>query len=151
MIEIEIHSQHVLDAFNRLIALGGDMHPVMDAIGMEMENRISSRFETKTDPGGAVWASWKPSTEKSYPKDGNRKLLDRYSDMLGSLNHQADSDSVRIGFGQPYAAFHEFGTSKMARRGMLTADPVAKTLGADDEEAVLGILRTALQNALEGG
>lgn len=151
MIEIEIHSRPVLDAFNRLIALGSDLHPVMDAIGNEMVSRTSARFETKTDPSGAPWAQWKPSTVKSYPKDGNKKLLDRYNDMLGSLSHQVDSDSsVRIGFGQPYAKWHELGTGKMDRRGMLTADPVAKTLGADDEDAVLGILRAALQNALEG-
>lgn len=151
MIKIEVHSQPVLDAFNRLIAAGRNMHPIMDAVGMEMESRVSARFDTKTDPTGAPWAPWKPSTVKSYPKSGaNNKLLDRFNDMLGSLNHQADNDSVSIGFGQPYAQYHEFGTEKMARRGLLTSDPDAGTLGADDEEAIVNVLRVALQNAIEG-
>lgn len=151
MLEIEIHSQPVLDAFNRLIAVGQEPRALLDAIGKELETRVSNRFETKTDPSGSAWAPWKPSTVKSYPKSGvNNKLLDRYNDMLGSLNHQADNDSVFVGFGQPYAKYHEFGTGRMARRGMLTADPDAGTLGAGDEEAVIDILRNALDGAVRG-
>lgn len=151
MIEIEIHSQPVLDAFNRLIAAGQEPRAMLDAIGKEMESRVSARFETSTDPAGNPWSPWKPSTVKSYPKSGaNNKLLDRFNDMLGSLNHQADGDSVSIGFGQPYAKYHEFGTNKMARRRMLTADPDAGTLGAGDEEAIVGVLRAALESAVRG-
>lgn len=149
-IRIEIHNQPVLDAFNRLIAAGENPHAILGAIGMELESRTSARFETKTDPSGAPWAPWKPSTVKSYPKDGNRKLLDRYNDMLGSLSHQVEGDSVFIGFGQPYAVYHEFGTRKMVRRGMLTADPAAGTLGAGDEEAIVDVLRAALESAMNG-
>lgn len=148
---IEIHSQPVLDAFNRLIAAGQEPRALLDAIGMEMESRVSARFETKTDPTGAPWAPWKPSTVKSYPKSGaNNKLLDRFNDMLGSLNHQTDNDSVFVGFGQPYAQYHEFGTEKMARRGMLAADPDAGTLGAGDEAAIVDVLRAALESAING-
>lgn len=151
MIIIEIiEPAPVIDAFNRLISAGQDMRPIMDAIGMEMESCVSARFKSKTDPSGSPWAPWKPSTVKNYPKDGRRKLLDRYNDMLGSLSHQVDGNSVFVGFGQPYAQYHEFGTSKMDRRGMLTADPAAGTLGAGDEEAIVGILRAALENAWKG-
>jgi len=149
MIVIEVDSQPVLDAFNRLIAAGQEPRTLLDAIGEEMEARVSNRFETKTDPAGSPWAPWKTSTVKSYPKSGaNNRLLDRYSDMLGSLNRQVEGDSVFVGFGQPYAQYHEFGTSKMDRRGLLVADPVAGTLGADDEDAIVRVLRAALENAL---
>lgn len=140
MIEIQVTSQSVMDALNRLIQRGQDMHPVMDAIGQRMEERVSNRFESKTDPSGHPWAPWKPSTVKSYPKNGNRSLLDRYGDMLNSLSHQADATSVRIGFGQPYAAYHELGTSKMQRRGMLTADPQTGELGQEDERDILELV-----------
>lgn len=157
MIKIETHSQLVLDAFNRLIAAGQEPRAMLDAIGMEMESRVSARFETKTDPAGNPWAPWKPSTVKSYPKSGaNNRLLDRFNDMLGSLNHQVDDDSVFIGFGAAasggfsYPEAHERGTEKMARRGMLTADPDSGTLGAGDEEAIVGVLRTTLESALNG-
>ena len=144
MIKIEIKSQSVTDAFNRLIAVGQDMSPIMYSIGMTMENHTRERFETKTNPSGSLWAPWKTSTIKSYPKDGNHKLLDRFNDMIGSLNYQVEGNSVLVGFGQPYAKYHEFGTSKMVRRGMLTADPVAGTLGSGDEQAIMDVLRGAL-------
>lgn len=118
----------------------GNLTPVMQSIGMEMESRISGRFETRTDPTGRAWAPWSPATVESYPDDGNRKLLDRYGDMLLSLNHQATKDSVRVGFGKVYQTYHEYSTSTMPRRGALFADPVAGTMGAGDEAAVLDII-----------
>lgn len=60
--------------------------------------------------------------------------------MLGSLSYQASPTSVRIGFGQPYAAFHEYGTKRMHRRGLLTADPTQGRLGATDEAMVLDVI-----------
>ena len=57
--------------------------------------------------------------------------------MLASLGHQADHSSVTYGFAQPYAAYHEFGTTRMPRRGLLTENPEAGTLSADDQRAVL--------------
>ena len=118
----------------------GDLTPVMNSIGMELESRVSGRFETRTDPSGKAWAPWAPATVEYYPQDGNRKLLDRYGDMLLSLNHQAGKDSVRVGFGKVYATYHEFGTKTMPRRGLLFADPEAGTMGAGDEAAVLDII-----------
>lgn len=107
---------------------------------MTLENRISGRFETRTDPNGVSWAPWRPATLKYYPEDGNRKLLDRYGDMLRGLSHEADSTSVRVGFDKFYSTFHEWGTTHMERRGLLYADPDAGTLAPDDEAAVLDII-----------
>lgn len=146
MIEIQVNSQSVMDALNRLIQRGQYLHPVMDAIGQRLEERVSNRFESKTDPSGHPWAPWKPSTVKSYPKDGNRSLLDRYGDMLASLSHQAGDDYVVVGFGQPHALFHERGTGKMQRRGMLLADPVAGVLGQEDERDILELVTHYLEN-----
>ncbi len=125
-----------------------NLTPVMQDIGMMMESRISGRFETRTDPTGQSWAPWADSTVESYPDDGNRQLLDRYGDMLLSLSNEATKDSVRIGFGQPYATYHEFGTKHMPRRGLLFADPEAGTLAPADEAAVLDIIGTFLTDGL---
>jgi phage virion morphogenesis protein len=141
-ITVEIDSRSVMDALSQLLRKSQDMRPVMDAIGQRMEERVSGRFETKTDPNGHPWAPWKPATVKRYPKDGNGTLLDRYGDMLGSLNHHADANSVTVGFGKPYALFHEYGTSKMERRGLLMADPDAGMLGTEDEASILDLIRT---------
>lgn len=140
MLDIQTNNAAFRETFNALYQRMNNLAPVMDSIGMEMEGRVSGRFESRTDPNGKAWAPWSPATRESYPDDGNRKLLDRYGDMLLSLNHQATADSVRIGFGQPYATYHEFGTKKMPRRGLLFAEPFSGTMAAADEAAVLDII-----------
>ena len=92
------------------------------------------------------WAPWKPSTAKSYPKDGNRRVLDRYGDMLGSLSYQADAatSSVMVGFGAEYAAYQEWGTKAMQRRGLLTDNPDTGELSETDTELVMDILHRHL-------
>ncbi len=140
MLTIEVSDQAFRSYLAKLDAKLGDLTSVMGAIGMAMESRVSGRFESRTDPSGNSWAPWMPSTLVNYPEDGNRRLLDRYGDMLASLNHQADARSVTIGFGVPMAVYHEWGTEHMARRGMLFDDPDAGTLGADDETMVVEML-----------
>lgn len=144
MLTVTVENKLVSDTLSRLRGRLDDLSPAMASIGQELESRVSGRFETETDPFGRPWAPWSPATVESYPKDGNRRILDRYGDMLGSLNHQADASSVRVGFGQPYATFHEWGTEYMPRRGLLMADPDAGTLAPNDERAVLDILGTFL-------
>lgn len=139
--------QYLADLQGRL----NDLTPVMQSIGQEMENRISARFETETDPDGKAWTQWAESTRESYPypgtpaaeamgRPGAGRILDRYSDMLGSLNWAADANSVQVGFGQHYAAFHEFGTRKMPRRGLIFQDPETGQLAPDDEQALIDLL-----------
>jgi phage virion morphogenesis protein len=134
----------------------GNLEPVMDAIGVRLESNVRNRFATRTDPNGQAWVPWRPATVESYPypaspaaaKDGpgNARLLDRYGTMLGSLSYDANAASVRVGFGQSYATYHEFGTEHMERRGMLMADPDQGTLGKGDEAAVLDVLDVWLTN-----
>lgn len=142
MVEVtgSVQSAAVLDVLRRLQRGMNDLKPVMDSIGQELESRISGRFETETDPLGQSWEPWAPWTRENYPDDGNGRILDRYGDMLSSLTHAADSDSVRVGFGDPKATFHEWGTWKMPRRGILFADPDEGELGPEDEAAILDIL-----------
>jgi len=134
----------------------GDLEPVMDAIGARLESNIRNRFATRTDPNGLAWAPWKDSTLEDYPFPGseaakidgagNARLLDRYGTMLDSLSYDSDPNRVSIGFGQPYATYHEFGTKHMDRRGMLMADPEAGILGPDDETGVVDILTNWLDD-----
>ena len=147
MLTVIVQSKPVEDLLSKLLEQMGDLQPAMQAIGQELNSRVSARFETRSDPLGRAWAPWAESTRENYPKDGRGLLLERYGDMLKSLNFQADSSSVRVGFGavaskqgDVYAAYHEWGTVKMPRRGLLFADPDAGTLAPDDETAVLDIL-----------
>lgn len=140
MLDVRIDDRAFVDYLAQVRQRLSDLTPVMQGIGMEMEGRISARFESRTDPWGNSWAPWEPATRESYPEDGNRRLLDRYGDMLASLNHSADANSVRVGFGDPVAVYHEWGTKHMARRGMVFGEPDAGTLADEDAQAVLDII-----------
>lgn len=126
-----------------------NLRPVMRSIGAEMESRVANRFETRSDPDGQAWDAWAFSTALTYPKDGRRKLLERYGDMVSSLNHKAGADFSRIGFGVDYATYHEFSTSTMPRRGLLFSDPENGELGKADEDAITELLQDWL-NGLNG-
>ena len=140
MIDITVNSDTIAAALRQLAARVDNLEPVLAGIGMELESRISDRFERQVDPLGGAWTTWAPATLASYPNYGNRRLLDRSGDMLNSLTHQASADQVRIGFGMAYATYHEFGTARMPRRGLLFADPEAGQLAPEDEAAVINLL-----------
>lgn len=117
---------------------------ILDAIGAELESRVDRRFDTKTDPSGAPWAPLAASTRERYAKadgaKGKGSLLIREGHMLDSLSHQVEGSAVLVGFGVPYAAYHEFATRRMPRRGLLTADPEAGELGEGDRRSILDLL-----------
>ncbi|QEA11816.1 phage virion morphogenesis protein [Comamonas flocculans] len=152
MLTIDVEDSGFRQYLADLQARLGDLTEAMQAIGQEMENRIRARFKTETDPDGRKWAQWAESTRESYPypgtpaaeamgKPGTGRILDRYGDMLGHLNWDADATSVRVGFAQHYATFHEFGTWKMPRRGLIFQDPESGHLAPADEQAVIDILQ----------
>ena len=147
MLTITADNSAIKAYLNKLQGKLGNLKPTMEAIGMRMENRVKARFETRTDPNGKSWAPWAPATVEYYPQKGNRKLLDRYGDMLDHASYQADSTSVRIGFAEFYATFHEFGTKNMPRRGLLFADPEKGEMSKPDEDAVLEVLYDMINSA----
>lgn len=155
MIAINVQDQALQDYLSRLQRRVGNLKPVMQGIATEMEARVSARFETQTDPNGQPWKAWKPATAAAYPKNGHKRLLDRYGDMLNSLNSIATADTARIGFGavgsvagDVYAAYHEFGTERMARRGLLFDNPETGTLGAGDSRALDTLLGDWLNSVI---
>lgn len=148
MLTVTVNSDPLKYTLTKLSARLANLKPVMAAVGQELESRVSGRFETETDPNGQPWAVWAPATRATYPADGNRRILDRYGDMLASLNHKADTDSVRVGFGNPVATYHEWGTKRMPRRGLLMGDIEEGTLAADDEVAVLAIVDDFLSDLI---
>lgn len=147
---VRVDSRAVDSALQNLQQRLGNLQPVLRSIGAEMESRVSARFETRSDPNGQRWQVWAQSTVDTYPKDGRRKLLERSGAMLGSLASRVGSGSVRIGFGQDYATFHEFGAPKnnLPRRALLFGDPQAGTLGAADEAALLELLGDWIDGAI---
>jgi len=122
-----------------------DPKQVLQRIGVVLEGNVQERLQTKVDPTGRAWLPLAPSTRARYAKgDGQRRqgtLLVRTGLMMASLSSTVSGSRVTVGFARPYALYHETGTSRdgrpwMPRRGMLTADPTAGTLGAQDEADV---------------
>jgi len=131
----------------------GDLSPVFNAIGDQIESRVQQRFDTKRDPNGQAWAPWAPSTRAAYDRadrvtgrDGKTEvrrkgsLLERSGHMRDGLSFLADATALELGFDKGYALYHEFKTWKMPRRGLLLGDPEAGTLSAPDEEMVMDVI-----------
>lgn len=177
MIDITLEDRQVRAALERLARRVADMTPVMQAIATELEARVEARFETATDPAGRPWAPLKASTmaaylsrgKGNYKKDGSltkkgaarlasRRPLYDTGDLLGSLTSSASRSQARVGFGQPYAAIHQFGGQAgrgkkvtIPARPFLPVTATGQWLGSDDRNAVLDILRSAIQTAADGG
>lgn len=157
MLTITLEDSALKNYLGRLQDKLGNLTPVMARIGATLETRVSNRFETRTDPNGSAWRPWAKATVKSYPKrgsaaaakagkSGHGRLLDRYGDMLEGLSYQASATSVSIGFDKPYATYHEWGTRRMPRRGLLTANPATAQLGSEDRQSILDIVQSHLRS-----
>lgn len=149
MIEVTTNTDAFEDSLRQLRRRVADLRPIMEGIGGELESRIANRFETRSDPDGKSWQAWSPSYLANYPQDGRGKLLERTGDLISSLNWQATDTSVRVGFGQIYSTYHEFGTERMPRRGLLFSDPEQGQLGADDEAAIDELLQDWLDGIFD--
>lgn len=148
MITIDVQNADLLRALKALEAQALDLSAPLADVGQALESAVSGRFETETDPNGSAWAALSDKTRAMRAKRGTTgNKLQEHGTMLGSLSWQSDAKTAQVGFGQPYAAYHEWGTKRMQRRGLLMADPDAGTLGADDLELVLDILSDHLARA----
>jgi phage virion morphogenesis protein len=141
LLSIMVSNEGVVDALNALSQRMGNLSPVMRDIGQGLEREIRKRFASQTDPNGVAWHPLAASTKLNRAKTGALGgILEHYGTMLELLGWQASDNAVQVGFTQPYAVFHEFGTSKMPRRGMLFGDPTTGELGANDEALVLDLI-----------
>ena len=141
LLSVTVSNTAVVDQLSALSQRMGNLSPVMRDIGTGLEREIRKRFASQTDPNGAAWHPLAASTKLNRARTGARGgILEHYGTMLESLGWQASDKSVQVGFTQPYAVYHEFGTSKMPRRGMLFGDPTTGELGATDEALVLDLI-----------
>ena len=123
---------------------------LLERIGGVLEQNINLRFDTKRAPDGTPWLPLAPSTRAAYEAkyDGNipGSLLQRTRHMRDSLTHNATDAFVDVGFGDAIAGYHETGTRRgLPRRQLLTDDPIAGTLGAEDRQDVYDEIAAFLQ------
>lgn len=156
---IELQSEQLLAAIDRAIDALERPAQMMEDIGAKLESNINLRFDAKVDPTGAAWKPLAPATinywyAERYPDGIPGSLLERTRLLRSSLAYNAGPDFVEIGTSrrvpgksQPFwevGMLHEFGTTTMPRRGILTADPKTGELGADDQADVLAIVNSVL-------
>lgn len=147
MISVQIDDSPFRDQVRLLSYRMSDLTPVLEGVGAALESNVRNRFESRTDPDGVAWIPWAQSTKDSYPEGGNRRLLDRYGDMLGGLSYQLVGEgSVSVGFGVEYAAYHEWGTVHMGARGLLTSSQDDESMGEEDTATVLDVLNDFLND-----
>ena len=132
-----------------------DPSELLDAIGALLEGNTAMRLDDfKADPAGNPWAPIKPATERALRRKNSGSipgslLIRAAQGMRAGLTHNlVGDDAVEIGFDKPYAIYHEFGTRRMPRRGLLTANPETGELGAEDREDVLDLVNRFLEDLL---
>jgi len=96
----EIDDRAVMDAFNRLLALGENpRQPLLD-VGRVLLTRIQMGFHTGTDPYGR---KWKPLTSRQ-----GQPLRDR-GHLMASFNYRVDGNTLTVGTADRRAPVHQFG------------------------------------------
>ncbi len=130
-------------------------------IGALMERNTQRRFDTRRDPSGQPWQPLAASTLAKYRRQYKGRipgsLLNRSvsgNSLRSSLASNVGDGYVDVGFSRltddrqwNVSALHEYGTTRMPRRGLLTADPEAGELGAQDREDILELVREYLDDA----
>ncbi len=135
--------QPLKDMIARARAAGKGIE-IQEAMGQRLQERMGLRFDTKLDPNGKAWDPLAESTKARYDaEDGTRgngkragSLLQRTGLMRASLTRFVGSRDVTVGFTRPYAKWHETGTRRMPRRGLVFSDPTSGTLSDGDIDAM---------------
>lgn len=167
--QIQLQDEALLRAIDGVLDLLTKPRAMFEDIGAQLESNARLRADAMVDPLGQAWAPLSPTTVEIYKSDWFIKrnphfaggipgqLLKRSGQLLESLAYNAGEDFVDIGTSrrvpgksQPYwevGVLHEWGTVRMPRRGLLTADPEAGTIADSDAAAVLAIVQTAIDGA----
>jgi len=159
---LELDDAEIIAAVDRAIAALAEPRQLLEDIGAALEQNADLRFDAKVDPTGAPWAPLARNTveywyAKKYPEGIPGSLLERSRKLRDTLTYNVGDDWLEIGTSravpgksQPewqVGLLHEFGTAKMPRRGILTADPKRGELGRQDREDVLDVISQALGDA----
>lgn len=174
MIDITLDDREVREALARLTRRLGDLSPVMREIGELLVERAKERFAASTGPDGKAWAQNSPATLAAYlgQYKGSRKksggltkagaaraagkkpLIGETRQLMGTLYYEAGRDSVAVGSPMEYAAIHQFGGQAgrgkrvtIPARPFLPATSSGQWLGTSDRNAVLDLLRDAIESA----
>ena len=124
--------------------MGGDLTPLMNAVGFFLENSTRERFETKRDPDGISWEQLKPATiARKQHKNGSIRggILVDHGDLRKSITYHASVQSVAVGTDRHYGQYHQTGTVHLPARRFLG-------LSEADKDGINDIIHQFLEDAL---
>lgn len=179
MIKVQVTDTGVIDAFNRLIAVGENPQGALMAIGETVLLPFTrERFTTSTDPYGEPWEQNADATlraalhrsGKNFTKKGSlskrgtavlagkKPLIGESKTLSTKFNPTViGDDMVTLTSIAKYAAMQNFGGSK-AEFPNLWGDIPARQIFPDKQRGLPGkintgirdVLREALENAIKG-
>ena len=131
--------------FKLLRSVPAQKDALAEAMAGRLLQRIAVRFDGKSDPNGNRWTPILESTRlhlmrrSSLSGNGTNigSLLERSRAMRSSLTSAKISGGWAVGFGRSYAVYHEFGTKRMVRRGLIFSNPQTGELSPADLSALL--------------
>jgi phage gpG-like protein len=109
-IALTIDDGGLAPALGRLVALGQDLTPVYEALGLRFVENVKRRFALEIEPDLTPWMTTHPRASKKNPK-----TLQDSGPAPGSLIDrqfsQAARDGVEWGTDWPFARTHQFGAT----------------------------------------
>lgn len=134
--DLPVLNQHLTALYQRL---NGDLTPLMKAIGAILESSTRERFSTKKSPDGIAWENLLPDTVKAK---GNSEILVDKGDLMKSITHHANADSVVVGSDRHYAKYHQSGgvNNLVARPFLGLSEDDKSTIGDLIEDFINGDL-----------
>lgn len=131
-IEVKVEDQGVLAAFNRLLAAGQNLAPVLKDIGEALVRSTQARFDTGTDPEGRPWKPLARGTfegvaagsKKNLTKKGKlsargikavtskRPLVGETGDLRDRIAWQVEGNDLIVGTPVRYGFVHQLGGKK---------------------------------------
>ena len=139
-INIELDDNAVRQAFNRLLAGGANVSPLLGEIGEHLQTTTKDRFGTQKAPDSTPWAPLSPATIATKKKNKDKILIqDRY--LRDNISYQLSGDTLLVGSSRIYASTHQFGAEK-GSFGKTTRDapipfgdiPARPFLGLSDDD-----------------
>lgn len=103
---LEISDAQILGGLQAVRALGENLHPTLDRVGMVLESSSVERFDTGVDPDGVAW----PASHRVL-MSGGKTLVER-GHGRASITHHADQTSVEVGTNLAYMAAHQTGVDE---------------------------------------
>lgn len=142
-LDYKFETKAIQNAFRKLADLGGDMTPITRKAANVLWQESETAFDREQTPKGEDWKALDINYEKSRHKNGyTGKKLQVTGNLVNSLDIDYGDSFAVIGAAEPYAQYHQAGTSKMAAREFLG-------LGKDGEDEILAIIKQELKNAME--